>query len=462
MHTRSSTPRSLYGSSLDSSDQRSALRNGEIPVAVYGLGKMGLPLAAVFAELTGNTTGADIDPAVVDAVNRGSCPVDGEPGLPDVIETTVEDGSLTAVSDPSAAAAGASIHVVIVPTLVEDGTPDLSTLRSVAESIGQGLSPGDLVCVESTVPPRTCRDVVVPILQSESDLELGEFGVAFCPERTSSGRALQDIRGAYPKVVGGVDDESTRAASVLYDELSSNEVHAVSDSTTAECVKVFEGAYRDVNIALANELAKMADEVGTDVIEAIETANTQPYCDIHRPGPGVGGHCIPYYPHFLIEPFEAETPLLRTARQVNDSMPAFTVQKLRDALSRHDVPEDDASVVVLGVAYRPGVEETRESPGLAIVDLLEGTGIDVAAVDPVVEMDQFSVQALDVDELVNHDFDAAILVTDHEEFDDLRWRDFEDVIVIDGRDALSDTVKDHPVYTIGVDNSVSTDVDFSS
>ncbi len=462
MHTRTSEPHSLYESSLESADQRSALRNGDVPVAVYGLGKMGLPLAAAFAELTGNTTGADIDPSVVEAVNRGACPVDGEPGLPEAIETTVDDGALTAVSDPAAAATDAAIHVVIVPTLVEDGTPDLATLRAVAESIGQGLSPGDLVCVESTVPPRTCRDVVVPILEAESDLELGEFGVAFCPERTASGRALKDIRGAYPKVVGGVDEESTRAASVLYDELSSNEVHAVADATTAECVKVFEGVYRDVNIALANELARMADELETNVIEAIETANTQPYCDIHRPGPGVGGHCIPYYPYFLIEPFETETPLLSTAREVNDSMPAFTVRKLRDALSQNGIPVTEASVVVLGVAYRPGVEETRESPGLAIIELLDEQGADVAAVDPIVDLEPYPAEAIDASDLTNHEFDAVVLATDHEAFDSVRWNAFEDVVVVDGRDALSEQVDSHPVYTIGVGDTVSTGSNYSS
>ncbi|MFD1588386.1 nucleotide sugar dehydrogenase [Halorientalis brevis] len=462
MHTRTSDRYSLYESSLESTDQRSALRNGDVPVAVYGLGKMGLPLAAVFAEVTGNTTGADIDPSVVESVNSGTCPVDGEPGLPEAIETTVEDGSLSAVSDPTAAATDAAIHVIIVPTLVEDGTPDLATLRAVAESIGRGLSPGDLVCVESTVPPRTCRDVVVPVLERESELELGEFGVAFCPERTSSGRALKDIRGAYPKVVGGVDDESTRAASVLYDEVSNNEIHAVADATTAECVKVFEGVYRDVNIALANELATMADELGTDVIEAIETANTQPYCDIHRPGPGVGGHCIPYYPYFLIEPFETETPLLRTARDVNDSMPAFTVRKLREALAENGRTVDDASVVVLGVAYRPGVEETRESPGLAIAELLDERGIDVAAVDPIVELEQYPVAEIALDELPEHDFDAVVLATDHDEFESLPWSAFEDVVVVDGRDALSDRVDGHPVYTIGVGDPVSDDSNYSS
>ena len=306
------------------------------------------------------------------------------------------------------------------------------------------------MCVESTVPPRTCRDVVRPILESESGVDDDSFGVAFCPERTSSGRALQDIRGAYPKVVGGVDAESTRAASVLYDEVTDNDVHAVADATTAECVKVFEGVYRDVNIALANELATLADELGTNVREAIDTANTQPYCDIHDPGPGVGGHCIPFYPYFLIDPFDTEMPLLRTARQVNDSMPAYTAQKLLDELARSDIPPSEASVVVLGVAYRPGVDETRESPGVAIIDVLTDMGIDTVAVDPVVDLESVGVPAMSREDLSGHDFDGAILVTDHEEFDEIQWSDFEDTVIIDGRDAIDACRREQRITTIGI------------
>lgn len=453
MYPQSSDTHSLYGSSLDAAAQHDLLTSGEIPVAVYGLGKMGLPLAGVIADRTENTTGVDIDSSVVDQINQGDCPIDGEPGLPELIETTVGAGQFSATTDAVSAASDASIHVIIVPTLIEDEEPDLATLQAVAESIGRGLDPGDLVCVESTVPPRTCREEIVPILETESDLEFGAFGVAFCPERTASGRALQDIRGAYPKVVGGVDAESTRAASVFYDELSTNEIHTVSDATTAECVKVFEGVYRDVNIALANELAKMADEMGTNVIEAIETANTQPYCDIHRPGPGVGGHCIPYYPYFLISPFETANPLLRTARQVNDSMPAFTVQKLVDGLSRKGISPAAASVVVFGVAYRPGVDETRKSPGIEIAALLTQRGMDVAAVDPIVDIDPLSVDGISMDAVDPAAFDGAILVTDHDEFDDICWEEFSDTVLVDGRNTLSNDETGCQLYTIGAGTS---------
>jgi len=232
----------FYGSDASPAEQREAFRSGEVPVGVYGLGKMGLPLAAVYAETCGNVVGADVDPAVVESVNRGDCHVDREPGLDALVEKTVSAGALRATESPRTAAEAASVHVLIVPTPITDANePDLSILQAVVEDVAAGLSAGDLVVVECTVPPGTTRDAVQPTLAQESDLDGDEFGVAVCPERTSSGRALKDIRGAYPKVVGGVDDESTRAAALLYGELTTNDVIQVPDATTAEAVKVFEG-----------------------------------------------------------------------------------------------------------------------------------------------------------------------------------------------------------------------------
>jgi len=417
-----------------------ALTSGELPVAVYGLGKMGLPLAAVFAEVTGNTLGVDIDEEVVAGVNRGECHVE-EPDLPDLIAETVDGGALQATVDPTAAAKRARIHVVIVPTLLsQDSEPDLSQLRAAIEAVGAGLSSGDLVCVESTVPPGTCRDVVAPVLAGESELDTDEFGLAFCPERTASGRALEDIRGAYPKVVGGVDERSTTAAAAVYEQVTDNEIRTVADATTAECVKVFEGVYRDVNIALANELATLADELGVNVREAIVTANTQPFCDIHDPGPGVGGHCIPYYPYFLVEGCTTGTPLLRTAREVNEAMPAYTAAQVLSALQATGRAAD-ATVAILGAAYRPGVDEIRESPGLAIADLLADRVGDLFVVDPIVDDHIHAFPARSVDELRASDPDAVVLVTPHESFERVDWEGLE-TVVVDGRDALPDLLED--------------------
>ncbi|MFC7098957.1 nucleotide sugar dehydrogenase [Halobaculum marinum] len=451
MSERAELAAPFYGSDRPAAAQREAFRNGEFPVAVYGLGKMGLPIAAVWGEVTGAVTGVDVDESVVDTINEGGCHVQNEPGLADAVADLVDAGSLTATTDSVQAAKDARIHVVIVPTLItEDDHPDTSVVTSVARDIARGLSPGDLVCIESTLPPRTCRDVLGPLLRYESGLDADDFGLAFCPERTSSGRALHDVRGGHPKVVGGIDDESTRAATLAYEELTSNEVIPVSDTTTAEAVKVFEGLYRDVNIALANELARFTEELEIDVREAIHVANTQPFCDIHDPGPGVGGHCIPYYPYFVLNWLETPAPLLATAREVNDATPGHIVGLLEGKLDGHGKALSGSAVVVLGLTYRAGVAETRASPAIDICRTLDARGATVYASDPMVDCEGVPATWVHPDEVGSIDADAVILATDHEEFEALDWASVpRSAVVIDTRDVLDEDRIGRDVYVVG-------------
>lgn len=440
----------LYGAQVSPARQRDAFVGGSIPVAVYGLGKMGLPLASVYAETAGNVVGVDVDPTVVESVNAGDCHVTGEPGLPELVAEQVDDGRLQATTDGAKAAERASVHVVIVPTLVTDEhDPDLSTIESVVDDVAVGLSPGDLMIVESTVPPGTCRDVVHPTLAKRSGLDRGTFGLAFCPERTASRTALRDIRGRYPKVVGGVDDESARGAALIYSQLTDEAVHVVSDATTAEAVKVFEGIYRDVNIALANELATISDELGISVREAIETANHLPMCQLHDPGPGVGGHCIPYYPHFLLAQTQASLAVTETARTVNDRMPAYAVAELVDDLDAMGIEIGDASVLVLGITYRPAVDETRSSPALGVIDGLNELGAEVYGTDPIADPAAHDATPVTVEEVTDHAFDAAILVTPQPEFERIDWNALDPMVVLDGRDALDlDPAETHHWYHV--------------
>ncbi|ELZ31633.1 UDP-N-acetyl-D-mannosaminuronic acid dehydrogenase [Halogeometricum pallidum JCM 14848] len=449
----------LYDSQRDPDEQRRAFTSGEVPVSVVGLGKMGLPLAAVYAETAGEVIGVDVDQGVVDGINEGRSHIKGEPGLSDLVAEQVEAGRLRATTSAAEAAEAAAVHVVIVPTpLTDDHEPDLGALTAAVEGIGEGLSKGDLVVVECTVPPGTCEGRVRPLLSSVSGLDEDEFGVAFCPERTSSGRALKDIRGAYPKVVGGADEESGRAAELIYGELTSNDIVPMADATSAEAVKLFEGVYRDVNIALANELAKLDRDLGIDVNEAIDAANTQPFCDIHTPGPGVGGHCIPFYPYFIMKYTETDTPLLRTAREVNDSMPAHTVHLLADGLEAMGRDVDGSTVAVLGITYRAGVEETRKTPAAGVIDGLNARGAKVLAADPLIDdIESFGATPVDAADIPDEDVDAVVLVTAHEEFADIDWGRLEDALLVDGRGVLEEWCGegDYRILTIGGGERVS-------
>ncbi|WP_017343082.1 nucleotide sugar dehydrogenase [Halorubrum sp. T3] len=448
----------LYGADASAARQRAAFRAGEVPVAVYGMGKIGLPLSLVYAEATGAVTGVDIDPGRVAALNDGANPFDHEPGVSSLLSNAVADGRFVATTDGEAAASAARVHVIVVPTVIDgDDDPDLAALEAAAETVRAGLDPGDAVFVESTVPPGTCADVIGPILTA-GDREPGEFGLAHTPERTASGRALEDIRGSYPKIVGGVDAESARVAEFVYDELTDNEVIRTSDARTAECVKLFEGVYRDVNIALANELATLTDEFGVDVVETIEAANTQPFCDILTPGAGVGGHCIPYYPYFLLDGIDDRAALIRTARDVNERMPGFVVETLVDQLEATG-SVDGATVALFGVAYRAGVPETRASPAIDIAHRLDRLGATVLAVDPILDaLPEMPGEHVPLDEIAARDVDAAVLVTAHNEFDDFDWTAFErtgpdgertGIPVVDGRQALDLSATAHDVYTVG-------------
>lgn len=447
----------LYGSDAAPERQREAFRSGGVPVAVYGLGRIGLPLSIVYASTTGDVLGAATDRDRAREIAEGECPIAHEPRLESLLRTAVGADALTATADLPTVADAASVHVVVAETGVrDDDAPDLSELRTMLRDVSGGLDRGDLVLVESAVPPGTCEDIVQPILEAGSDLDADEFGVAACPSRAAPGRALTDLRGSHPKIVGGVDAESARAAALVYDELRVGDVVTVPDSTVAECAKVIESAYRDVNVALANELARLAEELETDVRRAIDAANTQPHCQVHEPGPGAGGHALPDHPYYFVNECATETPLLAAARERNESMPGFTARTLVRELAAADTHVEDAVVVLFGLSYRRAVADARKSPAVALGETLSQFGATVVGVDPL--LDDFSafddVYLADLDHVAEMDVDAAVLVTDHDEFEQFDWGTFDDpIVLLDGRDALDpdadDALDEHRVHTIG-------------
>jgi nucleotide sugar dehydrogenase len=369
-------------------DVKSAFRDGVITVAIYGLGKMGLPLAAVFADKGAKVVGVDVNEEVVRNVNLGQNHVQGEQGLDELIKTNISRGRIEATTDGVEAARRADVMIIIVPAFLDESKKaDLRIVTSVAQNISKGLKKDDVVIIETTVPPGTTEDIIRPILE-ESGLKAGvDFGLAHCPERTSSGRAIVDIMGAYPKVVGGVDKKSTDAAVAIYSVINERGVIPVSNSRTAEMVKIAEGLHRDVNIALANELALISNESGVDVWEVIEVANTDPNCNLHEPGAGVGGHCIPVYPWLVING-NGSTRLIKTAREVNDSMSSYVVDKVSKELDKSGREIKGSNILVAGLVYRAGVKETYNSPARRVIRDLRALGANVFGYDPVLNEDE--------------------------------------------------------------------------
>jgi len=434
----------IYG--LDKSTIVDALTSGRVTVAVYGLGKMGLPLAAVFADKGGRVIGVDDNQKVVDEINSGGCPVLGEPGLSDMLKKNIAAERFWATSEGVAAAREADVMVVLVPCLLNrDKSPDLAAVTKVCSDISQGLCKGDFVILETTVPPRTTRDILQPILK-QSGLREGDFGLAFCPERTASGRAIRDITGSYRKVVGGIDKQSTRTAEAIYSVINKKGVLAVSDSTTAETVKVFEGIYRDVNIALANELAMVCKELVVDSAEVFKVANEplneetgRPYTNLLQSGAGVGGHCIPVYPYFIIKTTDTDTALTKTARKKNKSMPRYMLNLIVEGLNEIEKSVEGSNVLILGLAFRDGVKEFRNSPAIPIIRGLKKLKASVYLYDPLFsseEIKSFGVKPSDGFDSM----DCLVIVTDHKEFKGYDWREIggqmRSKVIVDGRQVV--------------------------
>jgi nucleotide sugar dehydrogenase len=410
-----------------------------VKVCVVGLGKIGLPLAVQIASKGHAVVGADINDNVVALVGKAVPPFPGEAELDERLADVVARGLLTVTTDTSAAVADSDVVVVVVPLVVDrDGQPEFSAMDAATADVAAGLRPGTLVSYETTLPVTTTRQRFVTALEETSGLTVGtDFFVCHSPERVLSGRIFADLR-RYPKLIGGVDEESARRAVTFYEAVldfdnrpdldQPNGVWDLGSAEAAELAKLAETTYRDVNIALANEFARYADTAGIDVYMVIEAANSQPFSHVHRPGIAVGGHCIPVYPRFFLSnaPF-AQVPA--AARAVNDSMPAYAVT----LLSRLVGPMEGLRVAVLGATYRGGVKETAFSGVFATVEALRAAGAVPLVHDPL--FDDAELEELGFTPYALHEpCDAAVVQADHSEYRRLEPAQLPGVrALVDGR-----------------------------
>ena len=325
-------------------------------VCVVGLGYIGLPTAARLAAVGHAVIGVDLSRRILDALAAGRSTID-EPDLAQLVADGVASGHLVGSECP----VPADVFIIAVPTPIRGlarKEADLAYVRSAAESVASVLRPGNLVVLESTSPPGTTTKVVAPILECGSGLTAGkDFFLAHCPERVLPGRILHELVNN-DRVVGGIDPASTEAARAFYATFVAGAI-LLTDATTAELVKLMENTFRDVNIALANEFALVAEKLGVDVWEAIEAANHHPRVNFLRPGPGVGGHCIAVDPWFIVGAAPEITPLIVASRSVNDIMPLHVVDLISESLGG----VTGRRIVVLGATYKANVEDTPGKPG---------------------------------------------------------------------------------------------------
>ena len=389
-------------------------------ICVLGLGYIGLPTATMFATHGIEVHGVDINPRVVESLQAGKIHIH-EPGLQSLFEEAIKSGRLTVSSQPVEADA----FIIAVPTPFQHEKfgeyngirfklADMRAVTSATEAILPVLRKGNLVILESTSPPRTTVELVAPIL-TRSTLQAGtDFHLCYSPERVLPGQILRELVDN-ARVIGGVTPESARAGRDLYATFVKGEIHE-TDATTAEMVKIMENTTRDVNIAIANEFARLAEKFGVDVWEAIRLANLHPRINILNPGPGVGGHCISVDPWFFVEAAPEFSSLIYQARKVNDEQPNFVVEKVRRAIGELK----NKKIAALGLAYKPDVDDLRESPAVEVIHLLQKEGAIVHAWEPFAPNAKLEGvdMASDLDSALK-DADAILLLVNHTQFRNL-------------------------------------------
>ena len=404
----------------------------EKSVAVIGLGYVGLPVACLCAYKY-KVIGADIDKDKISSLKKGECPVKDKE-----LERKIKElkGKIGFTSDVGKAVSQSDIVIICVPTPVDKNhIPDLTALKSAADSVSKAMKENTLVIIESTIFPGTTEEVVSPIMEKSGK----KFLLAHCPERIDPGNNDFTIE-RIDRVVGGINKESSDRAYEFYDSIiSSGSVIQLSNVKAAEATKMMENTFRDINIAFVNEMAKSFDKAGIDIVEVIKGASNKPFAFMaHYPGAGVGGHCIPVDPYYLIEKAKSigfNHNFLKLARDINNSMPDYTVELLENELKKLGKSIKNAKIGILGLAYKADVDDTRESPALKVIGILKGKKADIFVFDPYVKKES---NVNDTDELLQKS-DYIILATNHNEFKNMdldKLKENNIKIIIDGRNCL--------------------------
>ena len=399
------------------------LKEKNVRIGILGLGYVGLPLAVVFGEAGFHVTGIDTDPRKVDSLNRGVS------YIPDVkteaIEQLVRSGALTATTDFSVLREMDAVSICVPTPLRQTGDPDMSFIISATDELAKYMHKGMIVVLESTTYPGTTREVLLPKLGTDPGLVVGEdWFLAFSPERVDPGRQDWTTINT-PKVMGGITRACGEVATAWY-EGAIQTVHPVSSSEAAEMAKLLENTFRMINIGLVNELAIMCERLGVDVWEVIDAAATKPFGFMKfTPGPGLGGHCIPIDPLYLswkMKSFHYNARFIELASEINTNMPHYVVSRVMEALNDRDKPLKGSRILVLGAAYKPDIDDVRESPALDVIGLLRRKGAQVEYHDPYIAHIHHEAEGWHLDSITDlmksaRDADCVVIITDHKVYD---------------------------------------------
>ena len=410
-------------------------------VVILGLGYVGLPLATIFAEAGFNVVGVEPDQAKIDKLKKGESYVQDVPS--EKLARLMQEGYLSATTDFSVMAQADAVSICVPTPLRKTGDPDLSYILVATDQLAKYMHPGVVVVLESTTYPGTTREILLPKLTENSELEVGEdFFLAFSPERVDPGREDWTTYNT-PKVIGGITEACSEMASLWYQQALETVV-PVSSAESAEMAKLLENTFRMINIGLVNEMAIMCDRLGLDVWEIIDAAATKPFGFMKfTPGPGLGGHCIPIDPLYLswkLRALNYTARFIELASEINTGMPRYVISKVQDALNDKGLALKGSQILVIGAAYKPDVDDIRESPSLDVIGLLRQKGAQVSYHDPYIPRITHEDWILEsVPDLVEtaKESDCVVIVTDHSEYDYKSILD-KTALIVDTRNALGE------------------------
>ena len=425
----------------DINQVKNSLADKSLKVCVVGIGRIGLPTALSFAKVGLQTIGMDINEQLVDSLNQGNFPLKDEPGYEDIFNNVIKNGNFSATTDINKAISGSDLILLSLPTpMSEKNIPNYSVLESVCKQLGDILQPNSLIVVESTIEPGFIENNLINILEGTNRLHAGKnFTIGVCPENANPGEILHDFTNL-PRLVGGIDQQSTKIITMIYDFVFSVELIIMPDCKTANAVKLTTNVFRDVNIGFVNELSLMFDKLGIDTLKVLDAAKRKYNFQIHYPGAGVGGPCLPINSYQLLNTAirtDSKLSIIERSREINEKMPDHVINLTLDGFKKCNKPIKNSNILILGISYKPDVKDIQLSPAEIIINKLKALGAKIRIYDPYYKDNQvFGINVEHNIQDVLSEVDASIIVTAHKEFQEINPKIFTKMktpILIDSR-----------------------------
>jgi len=420
---------------------RNSLETKSLRVCVVGIGRIGLPTALSFAKAGLQTIGADINEKLVDSINAGNFPLKDEPGYEDIFNNVRKNGNFSATTDINEAISKSNLILLSLPTpMDENNIPNYSALESMCKQLSNTLLPNSLIVVESTIEPGFIENDLITILEGTSRLDAGKnFTIGVCPENANPGEILHDFT-SLPRLVGGINEQATKIIALIYYFVFSVELVTMPDCKTANAVKLTTNVFRDVNIAFVNELSLMFEKLGIDTLKVLDAAKRKYNFQIHYPGAGVGGPCLPINSYQFLNTAKrtsSKLNIIKHGREINEKMPDHVINLTLDGFKKCNKSIKNSNILILGISYKPDVKDIQLSPAEIIINKLKALGAKIKIYDPYYKGNQiFGINVEHNMQDVLSEVDASIIVTAHKEFQEINPKIFtkmKNPILIDAR-----------------------------